>query len=133
MHAFHHLRLAAVREGERIVIRGNIPQLGQWGDGAHVPMTQDVNNESLWVAELVLPFLMDERPVLGIFQFKYALETATGQVLEEGQENRTVKQLQGQFYHGFRCNYQAARLKGCFTPTARDITVGTSTTLLGYW
>jgi hypothetical protein len=82
--------LLQVRAGERVCIRGNIPQLGEWGDGAHVPMHRDGVNHNLWVAQVVLPFVMEEHCTTGIFQFKYAIETTEGEVLEEGQDNRTV-------------------------------------------
>jgi hypothetical protein len=73
----------AVREGDRVVLGGNLAALGAWaGDG--VPMVLHPQNTSLWSATVTLPYAAMDECVWGLFQFAYKIVTNDGGEIKEG-------------------------------------------------
>jgi hypothetical protein len=81
-----------------VCIRGSAPILGEQA----IPMLQDDVNRSMWVAEVELPFDHQERCDTGLFEYKYTIETGSGEVLYEGQKSRRERVMKANIYGAFR-------------------------------
>jgi len=99
-------------DGDQVCIRGSLPQLGEWN--ASLPLVQDQDNPSVWTAEVVLPFEPNEACKTGIFEYKYAIESApaTGGLMQEGRYNRRVNVCRPHYYATFWPDKNAQRFKG---------------------
>ena len=96
-------------DGDQVTLRGNLEELG--GGGPGVPMVRSEDDPSVWSVEVELPIGMTETHFTGMFDYRFAIETARGAVIEEGAVAKSAKAMYTHFYHNCRTNYHQPRLK----------------------
>ncbi len=89
-----------------------------WGVG--VRMNQDPTNPFIFLVKLVLPFTFEDACALGMFQFRYEIVTPTGEIVPEGQGERTENRIRPHFFHSFRPDYLSSRFRNVFMVTVKD-------------
>jgi len=90
-------------EGERVVLCGNLEEMGGSVDGLGVAMTPHPRSDgTLWELTLELPFSLVDSCLFGMFQFSYkVVHSETGLVaVSEGAPVRKENSMQPHFYHG---------------------------------
>ena len=87
-----------------MTLRGDLEELGSGGPG--VPLAQSADDPTVWEAEVELPIGMTETHFSGMFDYRFAIETADGAVIEEGSLDKSAKEMFAHFYHNCRTNYR---------------------------
>ena len=97
-----------LEEGDRVTLRGDLEELGDGGPG--VPMVQAEDDPAVWSVEVELPIGMTETHYSGMFDYRFAIETASGATIEEGSIGKSAKAMYTHFYHNCRTNWREPRL-----------------------
>eukprot|EP01052_Picozoa_sp_SAG31_P002287 SAG31_NODE_80_length_27188_cov_42.623869_2_plen_140_part_00 len=91
---------AAINPGDRVILRCSLDSLGGWNTG-HVLTRSD--HPAIWEGEIELPIGMAEADKRGLFEFRYAIENAEGQiVVEEAGVSRRPERMYAHFYGSFK-------------------------------
>ena len=107
---FHLLLDDSILEpGDQVTLRGDLDELGSGGPG--VPMAQSADDPAVFEVEVELPIGMTETHFSGMFDYRFAIETPDGVVIEEGSIPKSAKEMYAHFYHNCRTNYREPRLK----------------------
>jgi len=106
--------------GDRLVVLGSCPQLGNWDTG--VFLDAHPHQANVWQVIIPMPFERGETCLTGIFEFKFGIRTASGQLLTEGGKKRLIETMQHSFYANYR-HTNARRFRS--VQRATDATVAT--------
>ena len=67
---------------------------------------EEADDPTVLEAEVELPIGMTETHFSGMFDYRFAIETADGAVIEEGSLDKSAKEMFAHFYHNCRTNYR---------------------------
>ena len=95
-----YLDARCLEAGDRVVLLGSCEQLGGWAQG--IVLDAHPNQQHVWQAVAHLPFEMGETCLTGIFEFKFGIRTAGGQIMTEGGQKRLVETMAHNYYANYR-------------------------------
>lgn len=95
--------------GDRVLMTGSLDCMGRWEQS--IELTQSTINRNIWTVELEMPLNMSDTSLLGIFHYKYEIESARDGRISEGQFERSETKMRKHFFHFFRPNYSHSRFR----------------------
>lgn len=95
-----YLDRRCLESGDRVVLLGSCDQLGGWGQG--IVLDAHPQQDHVWQVRVQLPFEPAETCITGIFEFKFGIRTAGGQLMTEGGQKRLVETMASNFYANYR-------------------------------
>eukprot|EP00729_Bicosta_minor_P009529 gene9529-17274_t len=90
----------SVRAGEVLTLHGSIPELGKWNE-VGIPMRRSDARSDVWEVTVDLPIGMSEKDTRGLFDFKHAIQTESGEQIMEGGLARSADKMFQHFYSAF--------------------------------
>ena len=70
----------AMQGGERIIVVGNLEQMGGWNEG--VQLVPHPRNPLIWSVTLEMPFTVADSCIHGMFQFRYKIVSNDGESIQ---------------------------------------------------
>ena len=104
-----------LQPGDRVVLMGNLDCLGGW-DRA-IELAPDPFYPDVWSVAVEMPFSLADSNLIGIFHYKYFIESARDGRVAEGQYERTETKMRRNLFHSFRPNYNISRFRGATFPS----------------